>query len=189
MIRYDGVYYGGSADRFEILRFYPDGTVIFAVTNALPNFATVGSWFRAENPTISTGEFEADADSIGFNISHSVGTTGHAGKFLPGSLYLVSYTPSTAQSARREFRFVPINFGNDGHVAVAPLSQEEKYQRILELTSPFGVDAIKDAYKKLISGYHPDKVQTLGQEIKELAERKTREINEAYAYFREKYKF
>jgi len=35
--------------------------------------------------------------------------------------------------------------------------------------------------------YHPDKVASLGDEFKELAERKFKDINEAYEFFKEKY--
>jgi DnaJ-domain-containing protein 1 len=38
------------------------------------------------------------------------------------------------------------------------------------------------AYKQLISEYHPDKVARMGSEIRELAERKSKEINAAYDY-------
>jgi hypothetical protein len=42
------------------------------------------------------------------------------------------------------------------------------------------VDVIKSRYRELVKQYHPDKVATLGPELRELAERKTREINRAY---------
>lgn len=43
-------------------------------------------------------------------------------------------------------------------------------------------DQITSAYKQLISEYHPDKVARMGTEIRELAERKSKEINAAYDY-------
>lgn len=39
---------------------------------------------------------------------------------------------------------------------------------------------IKDAYRKLANKYHPDKVNHLGEEFKELAEKKFKDIQEAY---------
>jgi hypothetical protein len=39
---------------------------------------------------------------------------------------------------------------------------------------------IRDAYQQLISKYHPDKVEQLGQELKDLAVRKSQEITAAY---------
>lgn len=43
-------------------------------------------------------------------------------------------------------------------------------------------DEITHAYKRLISEYHPDKVANAGAEIRELAERKSKEINAAYDF-------
>ena len=47
-----------------------------------------------------------------------------------------------------------------------------------------GADAtpaeIKYSYRTLMSQYHPDKVATLGDELKTVAERKSKEINAAY---------
>jgi len=48
---------------------------------------------------------------------------------------------------------------------------------ILESAS---VEEIKTAYRVLVAQYHPDKVASLGPELRELAERKTVEINTAY---------
>jgi len=39
---------------------------------------------------------------------------------------------------------------------------------------------IKSAYRKLANKYHPDKVDHLGEEFKELAEKKFKDIQEAY---------
>jgi hypothetical protein len=47
---------------------------------------------------------------------------------------------------------------------------------------------IKDRYRSAIAQYHPDKVQALGFEIQEVAEKKAKEINHAYEYFRKKLK-
>lgn len=42
------------------------------------------------------------------------------------------------------------------------------------------VEEIRRAYKVLMSQYHPDKVASLGDELKALAERKSKEITSAY---------
>lgn len=52
---------------------------------------------------------------------------------------------------------------------------------ILGVTPEDSLDIIRESYKKKIKEYHPDKVESMGQEIKDLAARKTIEINEAYA--------
>ena len=41
------------------------------------------------------------------------------------------------------------------------------------------------AYKQLMRKYHPDKVSSLGDEFKAIAEARSRQINAAYAHFRQ----
>ena len=41
-------------------------------------------------------------------------------------------------------------------------------------------DHIKKAYRELVSRYHPDKVTHLGDEFKTLAEKRLKQINQAY---------
>lgn len=43
-------------------------------------------------------------------------------------------------------------------------------------------DEIKEAYKTLANKYHPDKVQHLGEEFRQLAEKRFKEIQQAYQY-------
>lgn len=47
---------------------------------------------------------------------------------------------------------------------------------------------IKSTYRTAIARYHPDKVSALGPEIREVAETKAKEINQAYEFFRKKFK-
>jgi DnaJ-domain-containing protein 1 len=51
---------------------------------------------------------------------------------------------------------------------------------ILQVPASASPAEIRDAYKHLISKYHPDKVDSLGQELKDLAGQKSQEINAAY---------
>ena len=59
--------------------------------------------------------------------------------------------------------------------------------QILGLKGRVTKNDIKKSYKKKIGEYHPDRVDNMGAEIKELALKKTKEINIAYEYFIEKY--
>ena len=52
--------------------------------------------------------------------------------------------------------------------------------RMLRLNGKLTKKEIKKHYREMLMQYHPDKVATLGPEIRELAERKTKELNEAY---------
>lgn len=51
---------------------------------------------------------------------------------------------------------------------------------VLELNKGATEEELRTAYKRLIALYHPDKVNHLGVELKELAHRKTLEITRAY---------
>ena len=47
---------------------------------------------------------------------------------------------------------------------------------------------IKATYRNATAQYHPDKVSALGSEIQDVAEKKAKEINQAYEFFRNKFK-
>ncbi len=68
-----------------------------------------------------------------------------------------------------------------------PDQDEEDYAKILGLVGNYTPEDAKSAYRTLIAQYHPDKVALMGDEIREVAERKAKEINEAYEHFRRKY--
>jgi DnaJ-domain-containing protein 1 len=54
------------------------------------------------------------------------------------------------------------------------------WHEILAVSPSASSMEVREAYKHLISKYHPDKVENLGQELKDLAELKTQEITRAY---------
>jgi DnaJ like chaperone protein len=51
---------------------------------------------------------------------------------------------------------------------------------VLEIEPGPSREEIKSAYRRLAAQYHPDKVQHLGREIRELAETRFKEIQQAY---------
>jgi len=51
---------------------------------------------------------------------------------------------------------------------------------VLGVNREASIDEIRGAYRKLAGKYHPDKVNHLGEEFKGLAEKKFKEIQEAY---------
>lgn len=63
-------------------------------------------------------------------------------------------------------------------------SDDIKYARVLGLEQPFESKDIKTTYRKIIAQYHPDRVIAMGPEIQEVAEKKAKEINEAYEHLR-----
>lgn len=62
----------------------------------------------------------------------------------------------------------------------ASSSESAQWFDVLGVSQNASVGEIKSAYRRRISEYHPDKVATLGTELRELAEKKSRTINEAY---------
>ncbi|MFA7420596.1 MAG: J domain-containing protein [Melioribacteraceae bacterium] len=61
------------------------------------------------------------------------------------------------------------------------------YGQVLGLTGKVSKTYIRKKYLELIAKYHPDKVFDLGEELKILAEVKTKQINAAYDWMKKKY--
>lgn len=61
------------------------------------------------------------------------------------------------------------------------------YGRLFGLMGTISRSEIRSKYLQSVALYHPDKVQHLGPELRELAERKTKEINAAYDWFKRTY--
>jgi DnaJ like chaperone protein len=55
-----------------------------------------------------------------------------------------------------------------------------RWHDILQVSASASATEIRDAYRRLISQYHPDKVDSLGQELKDLAAQKSQAITAAY---------
>jgi len=54
------------------------------------------------------------------------------------------------------------------------------WHEVLNVPANATADEIRQSYKVLMHQYHPDKVATLGEELRALAERKSKEITSAY---------
>lgn len=54
------------------------------------------------------------------------------------------------------------------------------WHEVLNVPANASADEIRQSYQELMHQYHPDKVATLGEELRALAERKSREISAAY---------
>lgn len=54
------------------------------------------------------------------------------------------------------------------------------WSEVLGVRATAGRDEIAAAYRARISQYHPDKVATMADEIREIAQRRSAEINAAY---------
>ena len=58
--------------------------------------------------------------------------------------------------------------------------KESAWHEVLNVSESATFEEIHTSYKKLIGQYHPDRVAPLGLELRELAEKKFKEINAAY---------
>jgi DnaJ-domain-containing protein 1 len=88
-------------------------------------------------------------------------------------------------NARNSFHYNRQSFeGNNGfsgkNAYGAGASPSEDPYTVLNVPRNASPEEIKNAYRKLVNKYHPDKVFHLGDEFKELAEKRFKEIEEAY---------
>ncbi len=61
-----------------------------------------------------------------------------------------------------------------------PTGTQTEWHEVLNVSPHATLEEIRAAYKRLMGQYHPDKVSSLGSELKILAEVKTKEITVAY---------
>ena len=64
----------------------------------------------------------------------------------------------------------------------AALDPKSNWYTILCVAENSSCEEIRKAYRRMITQYHPDKVEQLGEEIRALAQSKTKQINIAYDY-------
>lgn len=67
------------------------------------------------------------------------------------------------------------------------LSEEQKCAQILGVSRPVVASEVKAAYHDLLVKYDPGQAGHRGEEFRQLAEKKTQEIEQAYQYFQRKY--
>jgi len=69
---------------------------------------------------------------------------------------------------------------NDSPPERNPSQQSGYYRAILGVSPSASREEIKEAYRQRMREYHPDKVSHLGPDLRNLAESKAKQINEAY---------
>ena len=82
-------------------------------------------------------------------------------------------------SFKREEEFDP--------VTATEFEKAKYFGKLLGLTGRVSKSQIRQNYLELVSKYHPDKVFDLGEELKILAEKKTKQLNLAYEWMKKKY--
>ena len=66
-------------------------------------------------------------------------------------------------------------------------AEEDRYYAVLGLNKGATFEEIKAAYRKLSQKYHPDKVSHLGDEFRNVAEERMKELNIAYQFLKKKF--
>lgn len=87
-------------------------------------------------------------------------------------------TPDEASNASQNDRAGPGGQQNGGNPTAGTKSQT--WFEVLGVSRTATLDEVQTAYRSLIRQYHPDKVANLGEELRELAEKKSKDINQAY---------
>lgn len=78
--------------------------------------------------------------------------------------------------------------GNESNSDETKTKDVNYYHNVFGLKYPSNIQQIHDEYKKAIKKYHPDRLENFGEEFREMAEIKTKEINEAYQFLINIYK-
>ena len=76
----------------------------------------------------------------------------------------------------------------EGVSSPSQTAEKETPHAVLGVSLNATQEEIEKAYKQKIKEHHPDRVHGLGREIREVAERKTQQINEAYDILRKEQK-
>ena len=96
--------------------------------------------------------------------------------FLAGGKKTSGQPPAEMGDARQQ-QEASQSAGETGEPAIQAMAE---WHEVLRVEPQASAADIRDAYKRMLSQYHPDKVASLGTELRELASRKSQEITQAY---------
>lgn len=91
-----------------------------------------------------------------------------------------SYQSQSRQQNRRTYE-------RPSNASRHPTNIRDFYCEILGIEEGAAMSDIKKTYRQMVAKYHPDKVQHLGPEFQDLAEKKIKELNEAYDFFKRRF--
>ena len=108
-VRYDGLYVSREGRYHAYLRFYPDGGVASAVSEASPTQAA--RWLRKGFNYFEYGTYHLHGDRIAMDTQvHGYGTVKWTGRVDPQKLVVSAYSRITRRREIREYQFVPVMF-------------------------------------------------------------------------------
>lgn len=97
------------------------------------------------------------------------------------------YDPRAHQDPFEKYRNQQDQQQHQSSSTTNQMSKEDEYYAALELKKGASFEEIKKAYRSLMKKYHPDLFEN-DQEKKEMAMEVSRQVNEAYFYFKKKFK-
>lgn len=89
------------------------------------------------------------------------------------------HRPSGGQDERNDVNGRRRDHGPAWSDAPSP-ERPAAWHQVLGVAESASLDEIEHAYRQQISQYHPDKVARLGEDLRQLAGRRSQEINAAY---------
>jgi DnaJ-domain-containing protein 1 len=96
--------------------------------------------------------------------------------------WLVSFVIDAFRSRTQAAHEPPNDFVNEGSRSGHEPPREPMWFEVLGVQPTASVAEIKEAYRERARQYHPDRVQGLGQEFQEIAERRMKQLNLAYQW-------
>lgn len=102
------------------------------------------------------------------------------GYWIIGSLIGGTKAPKPEKSTADRTESAGPADGTDASRAVPADSGPTPWHEVLGVSARASLEEVQAAYRERIGKYHPDKVASLGQELRDLAEAKSKEINRAY---------
>ena len=78
----------------------------------------------------------------------------------------------------------PVAVRPSGVAPPAASAPERAPHDVLGVSARATPDEARAAYQRLVHENHPDRVASMSQEIRDLAERRTKELNRAYEWFK-----
>lgn len=95
-------------------------------------------------------------------------------------LALIEFWNSDDDTSLRQHVAAIMGAPTDRKLSTEPVCASAKWEDALGVAADAPIEEIKAAWKARMKEYHPDRVQTLGPKLKELAEAETKRLNEAY---------
>lgn len=175
-LKFNGLYFCdfmNSHGTNRYLRFYEDGEVIWCLSTGKPG--NVVRWFHKNHAATTTkGHYQLQGRNIQFDLSSTPPDT---------------WTNTLSGQVSGDVLELIDQIGLPYLYEFFPDDALTNCTQLLGIEGELTEDGVKNAYRTMIAKYHPDKVQHLGDEFRQMAAQKAQEINEAYDFICKHYSF